>query len=313
VETRADDNRDGDLRMSHEDQADVVANTYRRDGFIAINRLLSASEIADLRQEAVAIARGDRGPVIGTEPGDVRSDEHIIGDILAIHFPHKISLLMREAMAHPRVVDVLKTLIGPNIKAMQTMLFVKKAGMPGQAWHQDEHYIATRDRSLCGAWIALEDATTENGCLWMHPGSHAPGILYPTHRHDDERFDPSDEAFGHPFEREGGRPVELKAGGVAFFNGYVLHRSLPNYASTGFRRALVTHYMSANSLLPWTTGTSGAAEDVRDIVMISGEDPYAWKGIEDLNIPYVRPENPEKVARVYSRLAAIARDRRKRR
>jgi phytanoyl-CoA hydroxylase len=299
--------------MSHEDQAEVFASAYRRDGFVAIDGVLAATEIAILRQEAVAIARGDRGSVIGSEPGDGRFDEDIIGDVLAIHFPHKLSSLMRETMAHPRVVDVLKTLIGPNIKAMQMMLFVKKAGMPGQAWHQDEHYIATRDRSLCGAWIALEDATIENGCLWMHPGSHAPGILYPTHRHNDQRFDPSDEAFDHPFEREGGEAVELKAGGVAFFNGYVLHRSLPNRGSTGFRRALVTHYMSANSLLPWTTGPGGPAEDVRDIVMICGEDPYAWKGIEDLSIPYVRPENPEKAARVYGRVATAARERRERR
>ena len=37
-----------------------------------------------------------------------------------------------------------------------------------------------------------------------------------------------------------------------FFNGYLLHRSLPNYAPAGFRRALVNHYMSAESLLPWS-------------------------------------------------------------
>lgn len=48
---------------------------------------------------------------------------------------------------------------------MQTMLFVKPPGFPGQAWHQDENFIPTRDRSLCGGWIALDDATIENGCL----------------------------------------------------------------------------------------------------------------------------------------------------
>jgi hypothetical protein len=78
---------------------------------------------------------------------------------------------------------------------------------------------------------------------------------------------------------------------VAFFNGYVLHRSLPNNAKSGFRRALVTHYMSAESLLPWTMGADTARPDVRDIVMICGQDPYAWRDIEDITRPYLRSES----------------------
>jgi hypothetical protein len=41
-------------------------------------------------------------------------------------------------------VDALTKVIGPNVKSMQTMLFIKSEGMPGQAWHQDEHFIPTR-------------------------------------------------------------------------------------------------------------------------------------------------------------------------
>ena len=266
---------------------------YDRDGFVAVEGLLSLDEVDALRAETVAIARGDRGTVAGVRPGDARSDDAVIGDILAIHMPHKISPLMRSAMAHPNLTPILTALVSPNLKAMQTMLFVKKSGKPGQAWHQDEHFIPTRDRSLCGAWIALDDATVENGCMWMHPGSHASGVLYPMRSHGDDRFDSAEEVHGHGYEREGGAPVELKAGGVAFFNGYVLHRSLNNRAKSGFRRALVTHYMSAESLLPWTLGAPTARADVRDIVMIAGEDPYAWRGLEDITKPYVRAETPE--------------------
>jgi phytanoyl-CoA hydroxylase len=266
---------------------------YDRDGFVAIEGLLSLDEVEALRAETVAIARGDRGAVAGVRPDDARPDEAVIGDILAIHMPHKISPLMRATMAHPKLVPILTALVSPNLKAMQTMLFVKKPGKPGQAWHQDEHFIPTRDRSLCGAWIALDDATIENGCMWMHPGSQASGVLYPMRAHGDDRFDSAEEVHGHGYEREGGVPVELKAGGVAFFNGHVLHRSLDNRARSGFRRALVTHYMSAESLLPWTLGAPTARADVRDIVMIAGEDPYAWRGLEDITRPYVRGETPE--------------------
>jgi phytanoyl-CoA hydroxylase len=263
---------------------------YHRDGFVAVQDLLSAAEVDALRAEIVAIARGGRGRVEGTMTRKDLSDEEVIGNILALHMPHKISPLMLKTMSHPRIVEIVRALVSPNLKSMQTMLFVKKAGKPGQAWHQDEHYIPTRDRSLCGAWIALDDATIENGCMWMHPGSQLRGILYPTRPHGDARFDSADEAFGHDYEREGGVPIELKAGGAAFFNGYVLHRSLPNNAKTGFRRALVTHYMSAESLLPWTMGADTARPDVRDIVMICGQDPYAWREIEDITRPYLRSE-----------------------
>jgi phytanoyl-CoA hydroxylase len=184
--------------------------------------------------------------------------------------------------------------ISPNVKCMQSMLFIKASGKPGQAWHQDEIYIPTRDRSLTGAWIAMDDATVENGCLWVIPGSHRRGILWELHLHDDRRFDCSAESRGYPWTNDDAVPVEVKAGSIVVFNGYTLHRSLPNTAKTGFRRSLVNHYMSAESLLPWfgaeagsNSGVGGA--DYRDIAIIAGEDPYAYKGIENRAAAHVRP------------------------
>lgn len=279
-----------------------VAEAYRRDGYVACEGLLSPAEVEALRRETAAIVRGERGDIVGKAPAGGLDDDALMAEVIAIHFPHKISPLMRQAMVHPKVVEVLTAIIGPDVKSMQTMLFVKAPGQPGQAWHQDEHFIPTRDRSLCGAWIALDDATIENGCMWMHPGSHGPGILYPMRPHGEARFDSADEVQDHPYEREGGVPVELKAGGVAFFNGYVLHRSLPNRARRGFRRALVTHYMSARSLLPWTAPGPRDRSDNRDIVMIAGDDPYAWRGLEDITRPYLRPSNPARAEAVYGEL-----------
>src|ERR1700694_2378128 len=174
-----------------------LKTAYDRDGFVIVEGLLSADEVAALRGEIASIARGERGDIAGAEPQGARSDQDLVGEILAIHMPHKISPLERSTMAHPRIVPILRALVSPNVKAMQTMVFVKRPGKPGQAWHQDEHYIPTRDRSLCGAWIALDDAVIENGCMWMHPGSQAPGVIYPIKPHGDERFDGAEEAYGH--------------------------------------------------------------------------------------------------------------------
>ena len=243
---------------------------YQHDGFVTVTDVLDRADIAALNAEALAVAGGD--------------------DVLALHFPHKMSDVFRRAMHAPRIVDVLTRLIGPDVKAMQSMLFLKKAGKPGQAWHQDEFFLPTRDRSLCGAWIALDDAVIQNGCLWAHPGSHAPGILYQMRPHSDDRFDPSEEAVDFPWPREGGVPIELPAGGALFFNGYLLHRSLPNRAASGFRRAYVVHYMNARSLLPWNHDGNGPTPDYRDIEMVAGVDPYAWKGTPNLSRAFVRAE-----------------------
>jgi phytanoyl-CoA hydroxylase len=269
-----------------------AAEFYRENGFLVIEDALSPQEVAELNLETVAICRGERGDVGGTTPAAPgETDEEVLRRILCIHFPHKISPLMRAAIEHPSEVAVLTQAIGPNVKCMQSMLFIKASGKPGQAWHQDEYFIPTRDRSLTGGWIALDDATIENGCLWVIPGSHKPGVIWPSRKHDDKRFDCAGESI-FPYEKEGGSPVEVKAGSIVFFNGYLLHRSLPNKAPGGYRRALVNHYMSAESLLPWhgpREGESMALADMRDIVMVAGQDPYAFKGTEDISTAHIRP------------------------
>ena len=79
-----------------------------------------------------------------------------------------------------------------------------------------------------------------------------------------------------PYRDDDAVPVEVKAGSIVFFNGYLLHRSLPNRAKSGYRRALVNHYMSAESLLPWKLPQEGehmAIADFRDIVMVAWPRP----------------------------------------
>ncbi len=272
---------------------DADAAFYRENGYLVVENALSHDEVEELRRETVAIARGQRGELRrGFTHTPDETDDEVIAKYLCIHFPHKISQVMHAYLAHPVIVDVLTRVISPNVKCMQSMLFIKAAGKPGQAWHQDEDFIPTRDRSLAGAWMALDDATVENGCLWVIPGSHQPGILWPQAQQNDARFDCTDESYGFPYTDADSIPVEVKAGAIVFFNGYTLHRSFENRAASGYRRVLVNHYMSAESLLPWQSfseGTRIALADHRDIVMIAGKDPYAYKGTEDINQPSVRP------------------------
>lgn len=262
------------------------------NGYLVLDRVLGDDEVEAINAEATRICRNADGRIDGCPPApaDV-SDDAVLREILCIHFPHKLSPVMFDALSHPAIAQALTTVVGPNVKCMQSMLFLKGAGKPGQAWHQDEDYIPTRDRSLIGAWIALDDATVENGGLWIIPGSHKPGILWKQVWHGDERFDCAFESRGFPYTVADEVPVEVNRGSVVFFNGYTLHRSLPNRAKSGFRRSLVNHYMSAESLLPWRweENHSVAMLDYRDIVMVAGTDPYAWKGITNIAKPHLRP------------------------
>ena len=279
---------------------------YAEHGYIVLKNVFSRDEVEALRTETRLICTGERGDLVGADlvtqqagsPGDA------VKRVLAIHFPHKVSDLMRSTLFQPSILKALNAVIGPDVKCMQSMLFVKTAGKPGQAWHQDEAFIPTQDKSLAGVWIALDDARVENGALWMHPGSHKHGKLWPMQPNQDRRFDASPEAVGYPYDRDGGVPVEADAGDVVVFHGFVLHRSLNNVRKDGFRRALVNHVMSAHSLLPWRLpGLSDVqAEDYRDVVMISGDDPFSDKGLADLSIPYLRPEDPQQAQQVADRL-----------
>jgi phytanoyl-CoA hydroxylase len=274
---------------------------YHRDGYAVLAGALSAGEVQALRDEAVRICRGQLGAVDGVRRAAAgEPDDRVVREYLCIHFPHKLSELMHGTLAHPAIVDALTGLIGPNVKAMQSMLFIKSEGKPGQAWHQDELFIPTRDRSLTAAWIALDDATVENGCLWVLPGSHRRGVLYPDRDHHDPRFDCEVEAFDFPYRDEDAVAVEVPAGSVVLFNGYLLHMSLPNSGRHGLRRALVNHYMRAESLLPWfppPEGVTMGRADHRDVVLVAGTDPYAYKGVTDVMRPHVRPDGQGGCAR----------------
>ncbi len=276
---------------------DAFEAHFRRHGFAILAAALSADDLAAMNAETLRLVRGELGEMAGAEDRHrvsvEDSDEDALRRFLCIHFPHKVSPVFADYMSQPQIVQALTRVIGPDVKAMQSMLFIKAEGKPGQAWHQDEFYIPTRDRSLTAAWIALDDANVDNGCLWVLPGSHAPGVIYPDREHDDERFDCSVELYGFPYTEADAVPVEVPAGAAVIFNGYLLHRSLPNNGVRGFRRSYVNHYMSASSLLPWRPPRDGehmASADDRDIVMIAGQDPYAYKGLESRHGPSIRPD-----------------------
>lgn len=260
----------------------TLAEHYVSEGWVVVENLVDEARLAEVREELPRFAAGEY-PVANP------ADPPVVESVLAVHFPHWVSDVVADMVTHEGIADVLARITGAHlpfwdgrVKCMQSMLFAKPPGLPGQAWHQDERYIPTRDRSLIGVWIALDDADDENGCLRVLPRSHRDGRLYPLRDHGrPDEFDPGEEAHGFDESIGGGEVlVPAKAGDVVFFNGYLLHRSKRNRSAARYRRALVNHYCSAWSPLPWLVrdGLDIGVADYRTVVPVVGDDPYPERG-----------------------------------
>lgn len=226
---------------------------FSEDGFLKVEQLISAEEVNEINSHTDDILSG-RKPVEGIEPPPPgMSHEEMLARHLRIHMLHYKDELHERYLLHPRILDILEVLIGPDVMAMQTMLFIKGPGQPGQGYHQDSYYIKTWPDHLCGAWIALDAADEENGCVYMQPGSQYEPITLDVQAPEDT--DEHQEGLTEiiDVDRSLEVPVIAKAGDVVFFGGHVKHRSTKN-RSERFRRAFVSHYSNARSFTEWHGG-----------------------------------------------------------
>ncbi len=246
--------------------------SFRRDGYLVVRGLVTQPEIDEMKAHIDDLIAG-RVEVEGLDkpqPGESLRD--VEKRLLRIHMMHDRISIWERWMLHPRVLDVVQALIGPDVLAMQTMMFIKGPGADGQGFHQDSYYIPTFPDSLIGAWIAVDRADRENGCLWMTRGSNVEPIYPPAHGygygdwglkdipevsgvggHSNSDDDPENglRPMTRGYEEV---PVELEPGDAAFFGGHVLHRSLSNKTTDRTRKAFVNHYCNARSFTTWGGG-----------------------------------------------------------
>jgi ectoine hydroxylase-related dioxygenase (phytanoyl-CoA dioxygenase family) len=258
---------------------------FRRDGFVVIRGLVSPDDVAELRQHTDDLMQGklpeqkrsmsgrdlgkDHGVTVQNleAPPAHLSPREKAQYFLRIHMLHRKLALHERYMLHPRVLDVLEVLIGPDLLALQTMLFLKPPGKPGQGWHQDSYYIPTHPDTLCGAWIAIDDCDELNGAMWFARGSGIEPVYPPcpeveygfgdklvsdiTYVKGVSNADDSVNMLSRVADKYDQTLVSASAGDVVFFNGHVLHRSKQNFTTDRFRRAFVSHYCNARSFTQW--------------------------------------------------------------
>jgi hypothetical protein len=155
---------------------------------------------------------------------------------------------------------LLRQLVGPNVLMWGSQLFCKPPAI-GMAipWHQDGEYWPIRPLANVSAWIAIDPATRENGCLRVIPGSHRAG-LRPHVLDDRENLALDQTVAPEHLDEDRAVDLELEPGQLVLFDVFLMHGSNAN--TSGNRRAgLVYRYMPSTSLfdrsMPDKTTSSG--------------------------------------------------------
>ncbi|MDE2126081.1 MAG: phytanoyl-CoA dioxygenase family protein [Armatimonadetes bacterium] len=220
---------------------------YANDGYLVMDALVSAEMCAELRERVDELIHAEAVPngiVMQVEPRVERGERraasraHAIRKIdgLAVNDP-----LFRALTAHGAILDVVKALLGPNLKLFRNSLLLKPPSVgSAKGWHQDSPYWPIQPMALCSLWLALDDATTENGCMVVLPGQHMRGPLAHQAVCDDYVIEDGliDPAMGVA--------VPMPAGSGLFFHSLLPHYTAPN-TSSHWRRAMVLSFMSADS------------------------------------------------------------------
>ncbi|MDH4071533.1 MAG: phytanoyl-CoA dioxygenase family protein [Gammaproteobacteria bacterium] len=156
------------------------------------------------------------------------------------HAMHDLDPVFDRFSHKPALAEIARRLGVRDAGVLQSMYIFKPPRIGGEVvFHQDSTYIYTEPESCLGFWFALEDATTDNGCLWFIPGGHKGPLRERSHRTGDfglmlETLDDS------PFDEARAVPVEARGGTLVVFAGRAPHYSGPNRSERS-RHAYTLH------------------------------------------------------------------------
>lgn len=192
---------------------------FERDGFHFPIRALSTAEARSYRDRLETYERETGGPI--------RSN-----------WRHKVHLLFTwadELVRHPRILDAVEDIIGPNIVCWNTNFFIKEANDPGfVSWHQDSTYWGLDPADVVTAWLALSNAPVASGAMKMLPGSHKAGQVAHRDTFHEHNLLSRGQEIEVEVDDEDGVFVPLQAGEISLHHIRLVHGSAPN--TTGDRR-----------------------------------------------------------------------------
>ena len=220
---------------------------YQKDGYLLVENFLSPQELDFWRQavtEAIEERGGKKLPYGDLKVGDddgINKDSDYYGKV----FDQMLNLWqtnekIKKIMVDEELGKMVATLAGSTgTRIWHDQALIKRPWANPTSWHLDTPFWSFSDRRALSIWVALDDATYENGCLYFLPGSfHSttfenPGIG----KNMDAIFE-----FYPQFRNSKSVAVPMKAGSCSFHNGMTIHGAGANMTN-GYRRAMTCAFM----------------------------------------------------------------------
>ncbi len=201
---------------------------YHRDGIVFPVPVLSPGETAHFRAAFEEVAARLGGRPVAQALGHTQSYFRWAYDLAT----------------HPRILDAVEDVLGPNLLVWTVSIFPKYPRDPGYiSWHQDGTYWGLDSTRVVTAWVALTDSTRDNGCMRVVPGSHRQPIL--PHRDTyaaDNRLSRGQEIEVEVAEQDA-VDVVLRAGEMSLHHVNIIHGSNSN-PSDGSRIGFAPRFMT---------------------------------------------------------------------
>ncbi len=213
---------------------------FRTDGYVALPEFWSEEEVAAMQAEVERFKRDGLLRNVATE-GDGATHSKAVANLqLCPMSPH--SELFKALPFAPKVIDAIAELIGDPVILHLDQVFLKPAKHgAGTNWHQDNAYFKVDDPMMGTAmWTAVHDATIANGTIRVIPGSQ-------TEKYEHSRDPQSDHHIRCYPREENAVPIELPAGGVAFFAYGVAHATGGNGTDRD-RAGAAYHFLNAAAI-----------------------------------------------------------------
>jgi ectoine hydroxylase-related dioxygenase (phytanoyl-CoA dioxygenase family) len=146
------------------------------------------------------------------------------------------------------ILDMVEQVIGPDIALWNSSFFAKPAGN-GKAtpWHQDGEYWPIRPLATCTVWLAVDDATPENGCLRIIKGSHKNKDLLKHETNPSDNLTLNQELLKSEYDESQAVDLVLKRGQISLHDVFLVHGSEPN-TSPNPRRGMTMRFMPTTSV-----------------------------------------------------------------
>ena len=211
----------------------VDVEAFERNGFGGPFHAMSADEARDYRRKFEAY-EAELGRRVTEGDPDSRFKTHLLLPFAA------------DLVGHPRILDAVEALLGPDILCWTSTWFVKDAKTDAQTiWHQDATHFGLRPHLHVTAWLALSEASEEAGCMRFMPGTNRDGMM----RHITNAAPNSINSAGQrtvaDFPTEDAVPVPLSPGEFSIHHTLAVHASGPNRADDR-RIGIGISYIPAN-------------------------------------------------------------------